>query len=457
MDKILIRGQTNRFVYSVQNFLSKEARINPGPLDGILGSQTIAAWNKFLDVVESKPTVPPPPAVPSIPHGNASASRSETNGIVKQAETGKGIQRIYNDCHRAVSPNHGSPPNSFLDQLIDAINPLPDEVFAENDRTTDIYKVMDGALGPWTSLLHRKAAMCEVLRVQAAFESDWNWNAGVDINNHTSMTHIEGQETGAFQVSADSMRSDHSLRDCVDRALGNHEPLVFIHGMKANHALAVEYCARLLRFNTTWCGTINDHSQVVAHVRPDAVAEFQTFLHAGSGPTVTSPALAAPVPSEEVPAAGATGGSVGDKARIPTLLQLARNVSTLDSVQEKSAAELLAYDGEVYPHDGCAITLSVLLRDAGINVPLIYQAVALGQHLRGVRKWEVIPVGQQAPGDVGSTCGSKAHHGSDHIYLVLKKLNDDEMLIADNQSTQPHFRFASGQGKTPTKFFLRAT
>ena len=62
----------SRFVYSVQSFLFKEARINPGPLDGILGSQTIAAWNKFLDVVESKPTVPPPPAVPSIPDGNAS-------------------------------------------------------------------------------------------------------------------------------------------------------------------------------------------------------------------------------------------------------------------------------------------------------------------------------------------------------------------------------------------------
>jgi hypothetical protein len=365
-------------------------------------------------------------------------------------------QRIYNACHRAVSSQHESPPNSFLDQLIDAIDPLPDEIFAKDDRR-DIYSVMEGALGPWTGLLHRKAVMCEVLRVQAAFESDWKWNEGVDVNNHHSMTHIEGQETGAFQVSADSMAFDQSLRDCVDRALGSHEPLVFISGMQANHVLAVEYCARLLRFNTTWCGTINDHRQVIEHVSRDAVAEFQTFLHAGSGSAVTSPALAAPVPSEEVPAGGATGGSMGDKTRTPTLLQLAGNVSTLDSAQARAAAELLAYDGEVYPQDGCAITLSVLLREAGINVPLIYQAIALGPHLRDVRKWEVIPVGQQAPGDVGSTCGSEAHHGFDHIYLVLKKLNDDEMLIADNQSTQPHFRFASGQGKTPTKFFLRAT
>jgi lysozyme family protein len=61
----------SRFVYSVQSFL-KWKGINPGPLDGDIGPQTIAAWNKFLDVVESKPTVPPPPDVPSIPDGNVS-------------------------------------------------------------------------------------------------------------------------------------------------------------------------------------------------------------------------------------------------------------------------------------------------------------------------------------------------------------------------------------------------
>ena len=116
----------------------------------------------------------------------------------------------------------------------------------------------------------------------------------------------------------------------------------------------------------------------------------------------------------------------------------------------------MAYDGEIYPHDGCAITLSVLLRDSGIQVPLIYQAIALGQHLRDTRNWQVVPPGQHEVGDVGSTCGTVAHHGFDHIYVVLKKLNDDEMLIADNQSTQPHFRFVSGQGKAPTRFFLRA-
>lgn len=188
--------------------------------------------------------------------------------------------RVYIACKKDVSEQHPHPPNSFLDQLIDAINPLPDEVFAKNNHH-DIYSVMAGSLGPYTSLLHRKAVMCEVLRVQAAFESDWNWNEGVDTTNQTSMHHKEGEETGAFQVSWDSMHFDDSLRECVDRLAGGHDVITFIEKMKSNHALAVEYCARLLRFNTSWCGTINDSTMVKAHVRRDAVAEFQTFLTVG--------------------------------------------------------------------------------------------------------------------------------------------------------------------------------
>lgn len=189
------------------------------------------------------------------------------------------MSRPYNACRQPVSSQHGNPPTSFLDQLIDGINPLPDEVFAKND-VTDVYSVMKSSLGPYdgVELLHRKAVMCEVLRVQAAFESDWNWNEGVDINNANSVAHASGQETGAFQVSADSMVFDKSLPACVLRLAGKNDVATFITAMKSNHALAVEYCARLLRFNTKWCGTLNDHNKVIAHVRRDAVAEFQTFL-----------------------------------------------------------------------------------------------------------------------------------------------------------------------------------
>jgi len=88
-------------------------------------------------------------------------------------------------------------------------------------------------------------------------------------------------------------------------------------------------------------------------------------------------------------------------------------------------------------------------------VPNTYQAIALGGVMMR-RGWTQIAVGDQVAGDLGSTCGPTAHHGTDHIYTVLRAVNSDEMVIADNQEQIPHFRFASGQGKSPTRFFLRA-
>jgi hypothetical protein len=200
-------------------------------------------------------------------------------------------RRTYHACHQPINDQHGSPPTSFLDQLIDTIHSLPDEVFAEN-RQHDVYAVMLGALGPYTSLLHRRAVLCEVLRVEAGFESDWNWNEGVDTTNPGSLHHLEAQETGAFQVSADSMSRDPSLPACVDRYAGKHDVRTFIKQMKANHALAVEYVARLLRFDVTWCGTIIHPRQVMAHVRRDAVAEFQSFLGGPASSAAPPPATA---------------------------------------------------------------------------------------------------------------------------------------------------------------------
>jgi hypothetical protein len=213
--------------------------------------------------------------------------------------------RVYNACLQPVNPpQHGSPPTSFLDQLIDAINPLPNDVFAPS-ANYDIYSVMLSTLGPWQGLLHRKAVMCEVLRVQPGFESDWDWHCGVDTNNPSSIAHIEQQETGAFQVSADSMHFDQSLPDCVDRLAGAHDVITFINSMKSNHPLAVEYVARLLRFNTTWAGTINKPSQVRAWVRRDAVAEFETFLTLPAAPLVAAASMVATVAAPRMMVAGA--------------------------------------------------------------------------------------------------------------------------------------------------------
>ena len=58
--------------------------------------------------------------------------------------------------------------------------------------------------------MHRRAALLEVMRVHAGFESSWDWNEGVDITNPHSVAHIEGQETGIFQVSFDSVLLGHN-------------------------------------------------------------------------------------------------------------------------------------------------------------------------------------------------------------------------------------------------------
>lgn len=137
------------------------------------------------------------------------------------------------------------------------------------------------------------------------------------------------------------------------------------------------------------------------------------------------------------------------------VINIARTPARYEKVQEIAASELFKLTHESWPHDGCALNLANLLQEGGIAVPDITQALALGNYLHDERKWQKIPVGQQQPGDVGSTCGPTAHHGYDHIYLVLERQDSDKMVIVDNQQPLPHERLASGKGKTPTKFFLR--
>ena len=146
---------------------------------------------------------------------------------------------------------------------------------------------------------------------------------------------------------------------------------------------------------------------------------------------------------------------MNDAEHIADLIKRGSDAEQLLAAQHVAAARLLNFDKEVYPSDGCAITLSVLLQQSGIAIADVYKAIDLGAVLIQ-RGWKKITPGEQQPGDIGSTCGPTARHGSDHVYLVLKVLNSDEMVIADNQASQPHFRFATGKGRTPTTFFLRA-
>jgi hypothetical protein len=141
-----------------------------------------------------------------------------------------------------------------------------------------------------------------------------------------------------------------------------------------------------------------------------------------------------------------------DKQYIGDLIEAGSSASSLASAQKRAKKAW-----PPFPHNGCAANLSALLQIAGAKVPMTLGAGKLAHILRDQRGWQKVAVGQQQPGDVGVTYDENSIPGADHIYLVIGRIDKDEMIIADNQATVPHHRFASGKGKTATEYFLRAT
>jgi hypothetical protein len=156
-----------------------------------------------------------------------------------------------------------------------------------------------------------------------------------------------------------------------------------------------------------------------------------------------------------------TGEISLDKDQIPKLLEIAKSREGLAEAQRIAAKALADAHEPPFPKNGCAATLSALLELSGINVKMTLGAGRLAHMLGGQinstgRRWDHIAVGDQQAGDVGVTFDEGGTPGADHIYLVVQRINGDEMLIADNQAKTTHRRFASGRGKTPTEYFLRA-
>ena len=114
------------------------------------------------------------------------------------------MARRYNACLSKVRGS--SPPVSFLDELVDWALGAADEIFTPN-AADDIYSSVVAQLGPFVFTVHRKAVMLEVLRVLAEHESTWNWNQGMHATKTARKTSHD-EETGAFQVSEDSMDLD---------------------------------------------------------------------------------------------------------------------------------------------------------------------------------------------------------------------------------------------------------
>ena len=178
----------------------------------------------------------------------------------------------------AFSPvyNRGRPSTGFLEELLAWGRGADDAIFAVNDRY-DVYSSIHGVLGPWSGLNHRKAAMLETLRVLGGFESSWDWQAGRDRSNPSSVAPCT-MEAGIFQCSGDSMNFDRSLRLLLQRHSGGLADCdTFRETTRANHAFAIEYCARLLRFTTRHHGPIL-RREIHAWLRRDAVREFEGML-----------------------------------------------------------------------------------------------------------------------------------------------------------------------------------
>jgi len=185
--------------------------------------------------------------------------------------------------HHLLLPvaGRGAPPIQFLTELVEWGKTAPAEIFAPNDEPGDVMGKLRGILGPWQSEMQRRCAMLELLRCLAGFESSWHWNEGVDTTNRTSMAHVEGQETGIFQVSFDSLgleHQHHTLKALLDRH-GVTGPQSFIGRMKVDHQFAMEYAARLLRINYRWDGPIRD-GHIDSSLSRAAMDEFEGLISA---------------------------------------------------------------------------------------------------------------------------------------------------------------------------------
>lgn len=183
--------------------------------------------------------------------------------------------------------NRGTAPDSFLSELIEWGKASPEDIFAPN-ALSDIYLKVCPELGPWVSPLHRRAAMLEVMRVLAGFESSWDWTEGVDESRMGRDT-FDNSEAGAWQVSYDG----RFLADGLVPLLVKHDAIgaiKFQRAMKSNHPLAMEFVARLMRGNTRHNGPLYkarneirkslrgpEHS-IYPWLKREAVAQFMNLL-----------------------------------------------------------------------------------------------------------------------------------------------------------------------------------
>lgn len=172
----------------------------------------------------------------------------------------------------------GSPPDSFLKEIIEWAKIADDGLFTQN-ANVDIYSSVREVLGPWRGLNHRKAVMLEVLRVLGGFESSWDWECGVDTTNPTS-NKPETEEAGLWQVSMNAIAFGHDLQMLCQAKIGSisySRGEAFQRATKTDHLFAMEFIVRLLRHTTKHNGPAKRH-EIDEWLSRLAVTEFETLL-----------------------------------------------------------------------------------------------------------------------------------------------------------------------------------
>lgn len=181
--------------------------------------------------------------------------------------------------------NRGTPPDSFLAELVSWGRSADDSIFATNSEPNDVFNLVVPQLGPWKGTpgsdewyLNRKAAMLEIMRVLAGFESSWNWNEGADASAGPETP--EEEEAGAWQISANSISFGEDLR-ALWEGNGIGTALEFQGATKVNHVFAMEYAARLFRHTNLHNGPLKNlsgNNSVYPWLSRTAMEEFKTLL-----------------------------------------------------------------------------------------------------------------------------------------------------------------------------------
>ena len=258
-------------------------------VDAKIGDDTLRALDKALVSAGVGGLMPRAP----VGQPKASHAAATKPATVAQTPAGKFVKTLAKVFNRG---NDGIPPLGFLQELVAWGKTAPDEIFVDKQtKEKDVYASVTEELGPFGDITHRKACMLEVMRVLAGFESSWNWNEGRDKGN-VKEDSPDTISAGAFQVSANSMGFGQDLRDLVaPHGISNQkrDGNAFQALMKANHPVAMEYIARLMRYTRRANGPLlkgNERNKfnpselrleeqsIYPWLSRDAVAEFQAFL-----------------------------------------------------------------------------------------------------------------------------------------------------------------------------------